>query len=181
MANIEISEPKVSRVLFGDTRTSWIWLILRVYVGWEWVSAGLEKLASPTWVGSQAGVALNGFLMGALSKASGTNPAVSSWYASFLSNVVVQHLALFSYMVTYGELLVGFALILGVFTGIAAFFGAFMNFNYLLAGTVSINPVLFLIELFLILAWRNAGWLGLDRWLLPMLGVPWKPGRVFES
>jgi thiosulfate dehydrogenase [quinone] large subunit len=181
MANIEIPEPRLSRIIFSDTRFSWAWLILRIYVGYEWVSAGWEKFTSPVWIGPDAGKALGGFISGALSKATGPNPAVSSWYASFINGVVAQHLGLFSYMVTFGELLVGIALILGAFTGIAAFFGAFMNLNYLLAGTVSINPVLLVIELFLILAWRNAGWLGIDRWLLPVLGVPWQPGRAFKG
>jgi hypothetical protein len=34
--------------------------------------------------------------------------------------------------VAYGELLIGIALIGGAFVGIAAFFGAFMNFNFML-------------------------------------------------
>ncbi len=79
-------------------------------------------------------------------------------------------------MVAWGELLVGIALILGAFTGIAAFFGAFMNMNFLLAGAVSTNPILLLGQLFLILAWRVAGWLGLDRYLLPKLKTPWFRG-----
>lgn len=53
--------------------------------------------------------------------------------------------------------------------------------RFLFAGTTSINPLLLLIELFLVLAWRNAGWLGLDRWLLPWLGVPWQPGKAFKN
>ena len=68
----------------------------------------------------------------------------------------------------------GLGLILGAFVGIAAFFGTFMNLNFILAGTVSTNPVMFLVAIFLMLAWRNAGWVGLDRWLLPKIGVPWR-------
>jgi thiosulfate dehydrogenase [quinone] large subunit len=49
-----------------------------------------------------------------------------------------------------------------------------MNMSFLLAGTVSTNPVLFFVGILLILAWKNAGYLGLDRFLLPMLGTPWK-------
>lgn len=89
--------------------------------------------------------------------------------------------ALFSHLVAWGELLVGVGLILGAFTGVAAFFGAFMNMNYLFAGAVSTNPFMFLIQLLLILAWRVAGWYGLDRYLLPMLGTPWKPGKIFKK
>ncbi len=176
---IDIPEPAVARFLFGSTRFGWAWFALRLYVGWEWITAGWEKLASPAWTGPQAGSALRGFLSGALAKAGGAHPDVSAWYGAFLSHVALPHAVLFSYVVTWGELLVGAGLMVGAFTGIAAFAGAFMNLNYLFAGTVSVNPLLFLIELFLILAWRTAGWWGIDRWLLPALGVPWRPGKVF--
>ena len=178
--NLEIPESKLSRFLFADTRMSWVWLVLRIYVGYEWLMAGWEKLQSPVWIGSQAGTAIKGFLQGALKLASGAHPSVSSWYASFVNNVALPHPVFFSHLITYGEMAVGIGLILGAFTGIAAFFGAFMNLNYLFAGTVSTNPFLLLIQLFLILAWRNAGWLGIDRWLLPLLGVPWQPGIAFK-
>ena len=176
----QIPEPPFSRVLFADTRFAWIWLVARLYVGWIWLEAGLEKVQNPAWTGSTAGVAMKGFIMGAIAKASGEHPAVQDWYAGFLNSVVIPNISVFSYLVAYGELLVGIALILGIFTGIAAFFGGFMNMNFLLAGTVSVNPILFLFELFLILAWRVAGWWGLDRYLLPFLGTPWQPGKIFK-
>jgi thiosulfate dehydrogenase [quinone] large subunit len=94
--------------------------------------------------------------------------------------VVVPNAGIFGWLVTIGELAVGLALILGALTGIAAFFGIVMNANYLLAGTVSSNPILIILGTLLVLAWRNAGWLGLDRWLLPALGTPWQPGEVFD-
>ena len=87
----------------------------------------------------------------------------------------------FAKFVAVGELLVGIALVLGIFTGIAAFFGGLMNFNFMLAGTASTNPVLFLAAILLIMAWKVAGWWGLDRFLLPLLGTPWRPGRWFEK
>src|SRR3989344_3792586 len=70
-------------------------------------------------------------------------------------------------------------LLLGLFTGPVALLGAFMNLNYLFAGTVSINPIMLVLQLLLILAWRTAGWLGLDRYLLPAIGTPWQIGRLF--
>jgi len=72
-------------------------------------------------------------------------------------------------MITLGELLVGVALIVGFLVGVAAFFGAFMNLNFLLAGTVSINPTLFTLGILLVLAWRVAGYIGLDYYVLPKL------------
>ena len=81
----------------------------------------------------------------------------------------------FAKLVAVGEFAVGIALIIGAFVGIAAFFGAFMNWNFMMAGSASTNPLLFAIAVFLILAWKVAGYYGLDRVLLPMLGTPWKP------
>ena len=48
-----------------------------------------------------------------------------------------------------------------------------MNFNFMLAGSAGVNPVFFLLQVLLIVAWKVAGWYGLDRWLLPRLGTPW--------
>ena len=177
----QIPEPPFSRFLFADTRLALLWLVLRVYIGWEWLTAGYAKIMSPVWVGPKAGVAISGFLHGALSKTTGPHPDVAGWYAAFINGFALPHAVLFSYMVSFGELLVGIGLILGLFTGIAAFFGGFMNMNYLFAGTISTNPFMFVIELLLILAWRVAGWWGLDRVALPLLGTPWKPGKAFKK
>jgi len=50
-----------------------------------------------------------------------------------------------------------------------------------MAGSASTNGMLFAIATWLVLAWRNAGWIGLDRWLLPLVGTPWKGGCLFRS
>jgi thiosulfate dehydrogenase (quinone) large subunit len=178
MADI-YEDPPVARALFGEVRWAWIWLILRLYLGYEWLLAGWEKLTGG-WMGSTAGVALSGFLKGALAKATGAHPDVQGAYAWFIQNLVLPNAAAWSYVIAWGEFLVGVGLVLGLFTGIAAFFGGFMNANYLLAGTVSTNPILFIIEILIILAWKTAGWWGLDRWVLPALGTPWRPGSVFK-
>lgn len=179
--DVQIPEPGISKFLFSDTRFAGFWLIVRVYVGWQWLQAGIEKYHNSVWIGDKAGVAIKGFLMGALQKTAGAHPDVSGWYGSFLQNFALPHAVGFSYLITYGEILVGVALILGIFTGIAAFFGTFMNLNYLFAGTVSINPILLLLQLFLVLAWRTAGWYGVDQYLLKLVGVPWKPGTAFKK
>lgn len=177
----QIPEPPLSRFLFANTTLAPLWLILRLYVGWEWAVAGWAKVINPVWVGPKAGIAVEGFLRGALAKTGGQHPDVSGWYAAFINNIALPNSITFSYLVAFGELFVGIALILGLFTGIAAFFGAFMNMNYLFAGTVSVNPLLFLLQLFLILAWRVAGFLGLDRYVLPLLGTPWAKGKLFKK
>lgn len=180
MAQAYIEESPLSRFIFANTNIAWFWLIVRVYVGWQWLEAGWGKVNNLSWVGADSGKALSGFIQGALQKTSGAHPDVAGWYASFLENIVLPNAATWAHLVAWGELLVGVALILGALTGIVAFFGLFMNLNFLLAGTVSVNPILFVLSLGLVLAWRVAGSIGLDRYLLPLLGVPWKPGKIFK-
>lgn len=174
-----LGEPGLARRLFADPRLAPLWLILRVYVGWLWLEAAWGKLTHPAgvWVGEKAGAAVSGFLSGALQKTSGDHPDVQGWYAWFIEQVALPNAALFSYLVAYGELFVGVALILGLFTGVAAFLGGFLNASFLLAGTVSSNPVLFILATWIVLGWRVAGWWGLDRWILPRLGVRPDSGR----
>lgn len=184
----QIPEPPLARFLFADTRMAVVWLILRLYIGYEWLAAGWEKLfgrsidfvggtfgeKTTPWVFSgHDGTAIKGFVSYALTLSSGPHPAVQGWYAAFLKSFVLPNAGLFAYLITFGEVLVGIGLLVGALTGVAAFFGVFMNLNYLLAGTVSINPVLGFLGLFVILAWRVAGYYGVDRYLLPLLGTPW--------
>jgi thiosulfate dehydrogenase [quinone] large subunit len=77
-------------------------------------------------------------------------------------------------VIVFGELAVGLGLILGVFVGLAAAGGLLMNLAFMLAGTTSTNPVLAILGVLLILAWKNAGYIGLDRYMLPILGTSWE-------
>lgn len=176
--NERFPEPAISRFFFGSTGAAALWFVVRMNVGAQWFIAGWEKVESPAW--GTSGTALKGFVAGALAKSSGANPAVQGWYAGFLQNFVEPNAGFFSFIVTWGEVAVGLGILLGALTGIAAGFGVLMNLNYLLAGTVSINPILGTFGLFLCFAWRVCGWIGLDRWLLPALGLPWKPGELFR-
>ena len=85
----------------------------------------------------------------------------------------------FGPLIAAGETLVGIGLLVGAFTGIAALIGAVMNFNFMLAGTASTNPVLAIIGIGVMIAWKTAGCWGVDRALLPLLCAPWKAGTLF--
>lgn len=104
---VSIEEPPVARALFGSVKWAWLWLILRLYAGWEWLSAGWGKVNNPAWTGDQAGAALSGFVNGALAKTEGAHPDVQGWYAAFLNNMVLPNAVFWSYLVAWGELLVG--------------------------------------------------------------------------
>jgi len=115
-----------------------------------------------------------GFAANAIAASQGPHPDVAySWYVKFLEFVRDTFHPVLGIVVPLGEVLLGLALIFGAFTGVAAFLGALLNFSYMFAGSSGVNPGMVLVSLFLILAWRNSGWYGLDRYLLPKLGVPW--------
>ena len=111
----------------------------------------------------------------------GRPPITYDWYRDFIQYMLDHEwYTWFAWLIAWGELLVGLALIIGAFTAIAAFFGATMNMAFLLAGSASTNPVLLIIAIFIILAWKVAGYIGLDRWLLPAIGTPWEVGPAFR-
>jgi thiosulfate dehydrogenase [quinone] large subunit len=82
-------------------------------------------------------------------------------------------------LLAFALTLLGIALMLGGFTGIVAFAGGCLS----AALWVSAGPVVaglhFAAVVWLVLAWKTAGWIGLDRWLLPALGLPWRGGALF--
>lgn len=167
--------------IFRDKRFAIIWTILRIWLGYEWISAGIEKISNPAWVGSKAGVAVTGFLKGALAKATGDHPLVQGWYANFIQSFALPNAKIFSYLVAYGEVLVGISLILGVLTIVGLLAGAFMNLNYMLAGTTSTNPNLYTAAILLMAAGTNAYLFGLDRIILPKLSKIFKRNSNIKS
>jgi thiosulfate dehydrogenase (quinone) large subunit len=76
---------------------------------------------------------------------------------------------LFSFLVTWGEILVGIGLILGAATIPALLAGAFMNLNFMLAGTTSTNPVLYTIAVILLFAGTGTYYYGVDRFAIPCI------------
>jgi thiosulfate dehydrogenase (quinone) large subunit len=144
-----------------------IWTLLRIWLGYEWLKAGIEKVGDPKWVGSDAGASISGFFQNALAKATGEHPAVQSWYASFIENFALPNAKAFSYVVTFGEILVGVSLILGALTVVGLVAGAFMNLNYLFAGTVSTNPILYTAAIILLVMGYASSIYGVDRFILP--------------
>jgi len=176
------TDPPIARVLFSSTRLAWLWAALRLWLGYQWIEAARHKIGVEAWTGT--GAALRGFWERAVAVPTPpARPAIAfEWYRSFIQYLLdTQSYTWFAKLVAYGELVIGIALIIGAFVGIAAFFGAVMNWNFMMAGTASTNPLLFTLAILLILAWKVAGYYGLDRALLPVLGTPWKPGKVFNG
>jgi thiosulfate dehydrogenase [quinone] large subunit len=170
---IEVEGPAFTRYLFSNTRAGLIWLPIRLFLGFEWAVAGWEKVTGTGW--TDGGAALLGYWKNAVAIPTTGHAAITfEWYRTFLQFLIDHNAQTWmGWVVSVGEVAVGVGLLLGALTGIAAFFGATMNMSYMLAGSTSVNPVMFAFTIGLILAWKVAGYYGLDRYLLPILGVPW--------
>jgi thiosulfate dehydrogenase (quinone) large subunit len=50
-APVYIEEPRFSKWLFGSSAAAWIWLVARLWLGWEWLQAGWSKVfgGNITW------------------------------------------------------------------------------------------------------------------------------------
>jgi len=174
--HILIQDPPIARFLFQSTAAAWIWLVVRLYVGFEFLEAGWHKFTDPAWMDG-SGQGILGFWTRAVAvpDAPGRALITFDWYRVFLQSLIDANAAgWFSYVIVFGELAVGLGLLVGAFVGLAATGGLLLSMAFLLAGTTSTNPVLAMLGVLLILAWKNAGYLGLDRWLLPLLGTPWQ-------
>src|SRR5215212_612796 len=157
----EIQDPPIAKFFFANTGMAWLWLIVRLYLGYDWLTAGLHKM-TPAWL--NGGEALKGFWTAAIAMpAKGKPPIAFDWYRSFISFMLDSGAyTWFAKLIAFGELLIGIGLIVGAFVGIAAFFGALMNWNFIMAGAASTNAVLFTLAILLVLAWKVAGYYGLD-------------------
>jgi thiosulfate dehydrogenase (quinone) large subunit len=172
-----LAEPPAARWLFASPAAAWIWLAVRLWLGYEWLHAGASKIwgaeSASFWRG---GLGLKGFAESAIASSKQPHAAVIyGWWTQFLRDFVVPNHIWIAKLVALGELAIGAALILGMFTGIAAAAGLVLNFTYVFSGALSSNPVFIILGIGLVLAWRNAGLIGVDGYLLPKLGTPWQP------
>jgi len=171
---VTIPDPPFAHKLFSTTAFAWLWAIVRIYLGYQWIEAGWHKITGGGWI--DGGAALKGFWAKAAAIPDApAKPAITyDWYRGFIQFMLDSGwYTWFAWLVAFGEFMIGAALILGAFVGIAAFFGALMNWNFIMAGSASTNPVLLMLGIVLILAWKVGGWYGLDRYLLPLIGTPW--------
>jgi thiosulfate dehydrogenase [quinone] large subunit len=147
-----------------------LWLVARVWLGYGWLNAGYQKLwgseNAAFWNGG--GAAVKGFAAaGVAGSTAGKGGASYGWFAAFLHDFVMPNASWIAKLVTLSELAIGALLILGLFTGVAAVAGLTLNLIYMFTGSAGVNPAYAIVAVLLILAWRNAGYLGLDRYALP--------------
>ena len=165
-----LQDPRRVGLMFNDTRLGLLWLPLRLYLGWQWLSAGRAGLSAAL---------LRDHWQHLTANAPGQPAQSSGWYEWLLRFLLAHNVD--RWLAPAGgvaETLIGIAVILGVFTAGAVFCGALLNFSLLLPATGA-NPLLVALAVALMLAWKTSGWIGFDRWLLPMVGAPWRGGHLF--
>jgi thiosulfate dehydrogenase [quinone] large subunit len=126
-----VQDPPMAGFLFQSSGgVTWLWLIVRVWLGVQWLTMGWATLSEPQGSQSEVGA--------------------------------VTHVVL------------GLALVVGGFVGIAATAGVIEHvLVYAIPGGSDGDPLQLIAAMLLILAWKNAGYLGLDRYLLRLFGAPW--------
>lgn len=101
----------------GSDIRAWPIAVLRVYTGIFFLYYGFRKVARG------GDFDISGFLQGRMETAFG-------WYQPLIENVLLPNAGLLSFLVAWGEVALGIALILGLATRYAALAGAFMVANF---------------------------------------------------
>jgi thiosulfate dehydrogenase [quinone] large subunit len=172
---------RVADWLFRSNYASVLWLVVRVWLGYQWLNAGYQKVWGSEkmvfWYGGGAGV--YGFAKsGVTANATPMGAVGFGWWAGFLHNFVMPNASWLAKVISLGEMAVGIGLILGLFTGVAALGAVALNFTYMMTGTAGVNPLFALAGVGLVLAWRNAGLLGLDSLALRQFTPPFPVGSL---
>ncbi|MFP7298915.1 DoxX family membrane protein [Neobacillus niacini] len=152
------------RIHINGPKMAFVWTVLRIWLGLQWIEAGFYKMNS--------GFEVSGFLQGAIANATGNHhPTVQGWYAGFLEGFALPNADFFNILIPWGEFLVGLGLILGLATIPALIAGAFMNLNFMMAGVglFGTDTKLFAIAMILLFIGKGRYFYGFDRFLLPYL------------
>ncbi len=186
-----MEDPPFARWLFQSTGPGigLLWLGVRIWAGWVWLSSGWSGLDRQP----DSAALILGYWRDALRTTGQAQVADADvWRLPVLQALVDGHAEEWlPRLIGFLEVLVGLGVILGVLVGIAAAAGlALMVIETVLEGWSGGDPLLLVPALLLILAWKNAGYFGLDRFVLRLLGAPWwsayvaapgsRPARVAE-
>ncbi|WP_335872564.1 DoxX family protein [Bacillus sp. 2205SS5-2] len=141
---------------------AWVFLVIRIYLSYTWLTNAESKL-------------IFDFDITAMLEAQVNSGNLPSWWAEFMNLFVLQNTNLFEFLVTVGELSVGIALLIGIFTRFSAMMGALMNFSFLMTFQSSLDLRMLILHVLLVLFATSAGRIGLDRYIINF------PSTVFKQ
>jgi thiosulfate dehydrogenase [quinone] large subunit len=145
-------------------------VLLRFYVGYKFLNAGLNKYLHG-YLNPSGETPLKGVLQNWLSGSPPMSPPMpEGWFRSFIDGIVLPNAHTFGILVTLGEMAAGALLILGLATRFAGVLGAFLAANFFLAtahaagATGTVNQLFVILNLLLAAAAAGRAW-GVDYYL----------------
>jgi thiosulfate dehydrogenase [quinone] large subunit len=143
--------------------------ILRIMVGYHFLSVGSGKLNAQFFTGEQL-----------VRQLAGVDADPIGLHRAFITSIVIPNASLFAYLVAFGEVLIGLSLLAGLLVRVSSLFGAFHNLNIYLAigwaaggAQLSVNRIYILMHLIFVIvgAGRSLGLDGLLKKRFPKSGI----------
>ena len=143
------------------TLPAWIILPLRLFLGITFIYAGLQKIFDPNFFND----ASHGSIKYQLEIFSHSSPL-----RLLLVNIAIPHADFFGWLIALGELWVGIATLIGLFTRLAALGGLFISLLLWLTVTWSVSPYFLGSDSIYAMAWLTLALVGIsdfsvDQWL----------------
>lgn len=155
---------------FSWEASSFLLAFLRIFLGFQWLISGLDKVHNG-WLTA-------GDKLVAGASTSPIGPNALDWYVSFMEAVVFPNAYLFQVMITMGELALSASLILGILVPLGGIGSFFMTINFFLSGFYPQNVTLpwFLFSSIAVIGAGRS--LSVDYYLLPWLRrIIWRKKR----
>jgi len=154
----------------------WVLLPLRLFLGVTFAYAGIQKLTDPQFFQPSAA----GYIGKQVAGYATTSPL-----HDFLLMIVAPHAMLYGYLVAYGELAIGLAILVGLLFRPAAFCGLLLNMLFYLSATWRVYPYFYGSDVVFIFCWltlllngpMNTGLPALDEFLARRLIQRSQPAR----
>ena len=163
--NVETIDDRVLRFIKRELSKEGAYLLpLRLFIGLGWLRASAEKIVDPDWLG---GTALAAFLE---EKLAGGH-VVFPFYRALITEIFLPNASALSWVMMVGQLLVGAAILFGLFTNAALLGGLFMNLNFILAGAPDPSAFYFVIQVALFIGGTGAI-IGMDALLSRRIRTP---------
>ncbi len=122
---------------------------LRLYLGYYFISRAVERFDGDFLLQPRLASAINTWL---------PQSNAPDWYRSLVQTVVLPQWQIFSYTITYAELLIGISFLIGFAVRPMAILGMFLMINFIYISSPDVADLYkVLLVTFLAMAWLGAG------------------------
>ena len=151
-----------------------IWLAVRVYLGWTWLQVGLGQVNSGWLTSDPIGLMFTQIVEGKIAV-----PLL--FYRDVASMLLAGGISpLISHSMPIAQIAVALAFFSGVLVVPAAIGAILLNLNIILSGIglIALDGQFIMLQLLLILAWRSASRLGVERLLVRGGAALWRARKL---